>query len=120
MQAIGRYPSSGREHARSCKEKFEGERFRFAEPQPSKTAGDARISRTIRKSQSKFRENLQPAQMVPPAKMTIWLIDAATSFDAARRRRIGKEPMIRFSFGFPARMRGRIRFGESNAAQSCK
>jgi len=68
VQATGRYPSFGREHARSYEEKFEGERFRFAEPQPSKTAGDARISGTIRKSQSKFRENLQPAQMVSPAK----------------------------------------------------
>jgi hypothetical protein len=47
---------------------------RSADRQPSKTAGDARISRTIRKSQSKFRENLQPAQMVSPAKMTVWLI----------------------------------------------
>jgi hypothetical protein len=40
--------------------------------------------------------------MVPPAKMTDWLIDAATSFDVARRRRIGKEPMIRNRFGFMA------------------
>jgi hypothetical protein len=46
----------------------------IADRQPSKTAGGARTGSTIRKPQSKFRENLRPAQMVSPAKMTVWLI----------------------------------------------